>query len=552
MNERISPLLTDFYQPSMAYSYWASGRKGDVAVFDLFYRQPPFGGEFAIYAGLRRVLEFVNDYHFTPDEISYLRSLPVTKHWKSEFFDYLANLDCSQVKIYAPSEGTLMFPKVPLLIVEGPIIVCQLLETTLLNLTNFASLVTTNAARFRMAAGDDATCLEFGLRRAQGPDGGMSASQYSIMGGFNATSNVLAGKVYGAIVSGTHAHSWVQSFTENHLDTEYLVANTFTQQQKADLTNVALFYLKELQTHVLAGQTNKGELAAFIAYAAANPEKFLALIDTYDVLNSGLPNFVAVAMALAALGYRPVGVRIDSGDLAYLSLKVREYFCKVEEVFNRVACGFGRLLIVASNDINEDILWSLRLKQKHSIDVFGIGTHLVTCQSQPAFGAVYKLVSINGQPVIKLSQDSGKVTFPGKKFAFRFYVQDQAFLDLLIGESESEGELFAAISQGQLPKKVFCRHPFVETKRCFISPSRIQPLHRLVWDGQLKTEILKRPSGLYLQDVAENVRHQLKNEFREDHLRRENPTPYKVSVTQALYDYLHGLMASEAPIPVIS
>ena len=279
--------------------------------------------------------------------------------------------------------------------IEGPVFKTQLLETTLLTLVNYASLVATNAARFCAAAGQNKTLLEFGLRRAQGPDGGLSASKYCYLGGFDGTSNVLAGKLYGIPIKGTHAHAYVSSYECMQDLTEQNLADNLSKESRP-FADLCLKYLKELGPilKILPEETNKGELAAFVSYAIAFPTNFLALVDTYDVLKSGLPNFLAVARALHECNYKAVGLRLDSGDLAYLSLEVRAKFLLVAEAFN--IDDFKNFNIVASNDINEETLVSLE-KQGHSIDTFGIGTHLVTCQKQPALGCVYKLVDVRIQ-----------------------------------------------------------------------------------------------------------------------------------------------------------
>jgi nicotinate phosphoribosyltransferase len=276
--------------------------------------------------------------------------------------------------------------------IEGPVSKAQLLETTLLTLVNYASLVATNAARFRSATGADKTLLEFGLRRAQGPDGGLSASKYCYLGGFDGTSNVLAGKLYGIPIRGTHAHAYVNSYESMENLTERELRDRISGQRRP-FADLCLQYLNELGPilKILPEETNKGELAAFISYAIAFPTNFLALVDTYDVLKSGVPNFLAVARALHECNYQAVGLRLDSGDLAYLSLEVRAKFHETAIKFNLPY--MEHFTIVASNDINEDTLVSLE-KQGHSIDSFGIGTHLVTCQKQPALGCVYKLVEV--------------------------------------------------------------------------------------------------------------------------------------------------------------
>lgn len=210
LNNAVQPLLTDLYQLSMAYAYWKT-KKTDHSVFDLFFRKNPFGGEFTIFGGLDECLKFIRDFKFTESDIAYLKTA-MPSYIEDEFFQYLKNMDLSDVKLYAVREGSLVFPRVPVIRLEGPLIVVQLLETTLLVLVNFASLVCTNAARFRIAAGEEKKLLEFGLRRAQGPDGGLTASKYCYIGGFDGTSNVLAGKLFGIPIKGTHAHSFVSSF----------------------------------------------------------------------------------------------------------------------------------------------------------------------------------------------------------------------------------------------------------------------------------------------------------------------------------------------------
>jgi nicotinate phosphoribosyltransferase len=282
-----------------------------ASVFDLFFRTNPFKGEFTVFAGLEEALKLLSTFRFSASDIAYLRTAMPSA--EEGFWPWLAALDCSAVRLYAVAEGTVVFPREPLLRVEGPLAVCQLLETTLLNLCNFASLVTTNAARMRLAAGVDATVLEFGLRRAQGPDGAMSASRYAFMGGCDATSNVAAGKAFGVPIRGTHAHSMVCAYTSlEDLSTRML--------GDKDIVALALKYREELGFHI----ASKGEMAAFIAFAQAFPKNLLCLVDTYDTLNSGVPNYICVALALLECGYEPRGIRLDSGDLAYLSKEARK------------------------------------------------------------------------------------------------------------------------------------------------------------------------------------------------------------------------------------
>nr|XP_049466574.1 nicotinate phosphoribosyltransferase isoform X4 [Anopheles coluzzii] len=571
-NSVVQPLLTDLYQITMAYAYWKSGKIDDHAVFDLFFRTNPFQGEFTIFAGLEECLKFLDSFHYSETDIEYLKhALP--QGIEDEFFEYLSQLTAKDVTLYAIEEGSVAFPRVPLIKVAGPLIIVQLLETTLLTLVNYASLMATNAARYRMVAGKHIHLLEFGLRRAQGPDGGLSASKYSYIGGFDGTSNVLAGKLFNIPVKGTHAHAYITSFTGiDELKTRVL-------QHKEDGTTRDLLELAMEHRAAIASvldvstdESSEGELAAMVSFAIAFPDGFMALVDTYDVKSrtcwlerslaefsrvaahhiellsyydltrhhhflsrSGLLNFCAVALGLNDQGYRAIGIRIDSGDLAYLSCLARETFERIAERFKLP--WFSKLTIVASNDINEDTILSLN-EQGHKIDCFGIGTHLVTCQRQPALGCVYKMVEINNQPRIKLSQDVGKVTMPGSKNVFRLYGADgHALIDLLQRVDENPPEV------GQ---KVLCRHPFQESKRAYVIPTQVEPLYRVYWAEGRVAQVL--PS---LEEVRERVQASLRT-LRQDHKRTLNPTPYKVAVSDNLYNFIHELWLQNAPIGELS
>nr|KAG5688379.1 hypothetical protein BaRGS_010522 [Batillaria attramentaria] len=341
----------------MAYAYWKSGKMNDKAVFDLYFRRNPFKGEFTLFAGLEECVKLLQNFSFSRSDVEYLKKvMPPTV--ENEFFQYLSEMTANEVTLWAVDEGTVVFPKVPLLIVEGPLAVVQLLETPLLNLINYASLVATNAMRFRIAAGPGKTLLEFGLRRAQGPDGGLSASRYCYMGGFDGTSNVLAGKMFGIPVRGTHAHAFVTSYNDLS-EVKTRVLKRKDNSEEVDFVDLCLKWQKKLSAVMsfLTDQVSEGELVAFISYAQAFPDALLALIDTYDVIRSGLPNFCTVAMALYELGYQAKGVRLDSGDLAYLSFEVRKSWKLVAQKFD--VPWFEKLTIVASNDINEDTIHSL-------------------------------------------------------------------------------------------------------------------------------------------------------------------------------------------------
>lgn len=282
-NGIVQPLLTDLYQITMAYAYWKSGKTQDVAVFDLFFRNNPFQGEFTIFAGLEECLKFLENFHYSDSDIEYLmQTLP--ESIEPEFFSYLKELTCKDVIVSAIEEGSVVFPRVPLLRVEGPLIITQLLETTLLTLVNFASLMATNAARYRMVAGNNISLLEFGLRRAQGPDGGLSASKYSYIGGFDGTSNVLAGKLFNIPVKGTHAHAYITSFSNLH-DLNSTTLRHAETQQPFNLLDLSVEWRTKISPilDISTEEASDGELAALISYAIAFPSGFMALVDTYDV-----------------------------------------------------------------------------------------------------------------------------------------------------------------------------------------------------------------------------------------------------------------------------
>jgi len=278
---------------------------------------------------------------------------------------------------------------------------------------------------------------------------------------------------------------------------------------------------------------NTGELIAFVAYALAYPNGFLALVDTYDTLDSGVPNFLAVSAALHTLGYKALGIRLDSGDLAYLSRGARKLFTEVSKKLGEGSEYFVKFNIVASNDLNESTILSLN-QQGHEINTYGIGTNLVTCQAQPALGGVYKLVEISGVPRIKLSEVLGKISLPGRKEAYRLYDKKKSpIFDVLVS---------VGLERPEPGKRILCRHPFQETKRAYVTPSMVVPLHQCYWDcGKVVGELppLHQTRAYALEQVAT---------LREDHVRPLNPTPYKVSVSAQLYNFIHDLWLHEAPI----
>ena len=541
-NALVTALLTDTYQLTMAYAYWRNGTHDRRAVFELFFRKNPFHGEFTVFAGLEEALRFVSNFSFSERDVEYLKSTPVGANMEDEFFEYLLKIDASDIRVYAQKEGSVVFPRVPLLRLEGPLATVQLLETTLLCLVNYASLVATNAARHRLVAGEDVMLLEFGLRRAQGVDGGVSASRYAYLGGFDATSNVEAGRQFGIPIKGTHAHSYVQSHSgwDCVKNPRLKAANGSTCEDFPALVMEKMKRLEavrdDMEPDLRWNETNTSELAAFTSYALAFPSAFLALVDTYNVLQSGLPNFCAVALALRELGYAAVGIRLDSGDLSYLSKCSRAFLRDIERLLGtKIADNLSKVSITASNDIHEEVLFSLK-QHGHEIDAFGIGTHLVTCLKQPALGCVYKLVEVDETPRIKLSEDLAKVTIPGCKNGYRLFSQTgEAIVDVMTRVDEPAPKV---------GERMLCRHPFLESKRAYVVPSKIQPLFTCVWDG-------KRGAPADLDLSLETSRARCKEaikQLRSDHLRYTNPTPYKVSVSAKLYDFIHDLWLAEAPV----
>ena len=526
---------TDLYQITMAYTFWKAGTHDRMAVYELFFRTCPFGGEYAFFAGKQDVLRLLENFGFTPAEIKYLKAkLP---YIEDAFWKYLATIDLDEVTVWTMPEGNLVFPREPLVRVYAPQIIGQLLETPLLNICNFASLLITNARRIRVAAGEGKGLLEGGLRRAQGPDGGLSASRYAYMGGFTASSNVLAGMLHDVPIGGTFAHSFVSSFQNlGQVPNGGVMKNS--NGEEMNFLEEALNHRERLEDFFPSSDPHDGELAAFVTYAMCNPNGFLALVDTYDTLKSGVVNFLAVALALSEFGYRAKGIRLDSGDLAYLSREARKMFHVAGEHF----LGFEYLFtIVASNDINEDTLLAMN-QQGHEIDTFLVGTNMVTCQKQPAFGGVYKLVAIANRdgdmkPVIKLSNNLIKVTLPGPKEVYRLFSKDGSpVVDLIccLGEDTPK-----------VGEPVMCRHPFEEGTRVRVVPSKVERLDQLLWNEGMTVPL---PS---IHEVRDRVDEQMA-QLREDHKRPLNPTPYKVSVSQKLYDLLHRMWQENQPIETLT
>ena len=368
MNRQDLTLLTDFYELTMMQGYYEE-KQNETVIFDVFFRQNPCVNGYSVCAGLEQVIDYVKNLNFTYEDVDYLRSLHI---FSEDFLHYLSGFHFSG-DIYAIPEGTVVFPKEPLLKVIAPIMAAQLVETAILNIINHQSLIATKTSRIVFAADGDGI-MEFGLRRAQGPDAGLYGARAAMIGGCVGTSNVLAGQLFDVPVMGTHAHSWIMSF--------------------------------------------KDEYTAFKNYAKMYPDNCTLLVDTYDTLKSGVPNAIRVFREFKESGHplKKYGIRLDSGDLAYLSKEARKMLD---------AAGFEDATICASNDLDEFLLHDLKM-QKAAIDSWGVGTNLITSKDCPSFGGVYKLAAIKNQdgefiPKIKISENTEKITNPGNKTIYRIY-----------------------------------------------------------------------------------------------------------------------------------
>ncbi len=472
-------LLTDLYELTMAYGYWKSGRHGQTAVFHHFFRNNPFEGGYTIAAGLQPAMDLLSNLRFEDPDIDYLKTIeggdgrPV---FEPEFLEYLSGLTFT-CDVDAVPEGTVVFPHEPLVRVQGPIIQAQLVETMLLNIINFQSLIATKAARVCSAAGEQPV-IEFGLRRAQGIDGGLSASRAAFIGGCVGTSNTLAGRLFGIPVKGTHAHSWTMSFGS--------------------------------------------EPEAFRAYAEAMPNNCIFLVDTYDSI-SGVRNAIRVGRWLREHGHDLVGIRLDSGDLAYLSVEARKMLDEA---------GFENALIVASNELDERLVTSLH-QQGARIDVWGVGTKLVTGEEQPALGGVYKLTAIRSgegwQRKLKLSEQVAKVNIPGILNVRRF--------------SDSQGHAVAdAVYDIEVHAKGNweIRDPLV--------PFHRKELARGLRHEELLVPVFRGGKPVYepppLLEVQVRTRRQLSC-FHPAIRRFENPHVYPVGLERQLHDLRTTLIEQE-------
>ena len=460
-------LLTDLYQLTMVGGYHLLGKSQQQANFDYFFRKIPEEGGFCVAAGLEQLIDYIQDLHFEPEDMEYLKSLNLFPPEVLEFFRGLRFTG----DLHAVPEGTLVFPQEPIVRVTAPLAEAQFVETALLNILNFQSLIATKAARVCIAAGKDPV-IEFGVRRAHGPDGGLSASRAAFIGGARATSNLMAGKTYGIPVRGTVAHSWIESFSS--------------------------------------------ELESFQSYAKIYPKNVVLLVDTYDTLRSGVLNAIKVGNELRATrGGDLLGIRLDSGDLTFLSREARRLLDEA---------GFDRTQILGSSDLDEWLIESIK-KQGAEIDLWGVGTRMVTAYSCPALGGVYKLSAIveDGEmrPKLKISDDLEKTTNPGIKKVIRFF-DEKNFMrgDVLFFEDETLPE--------KQPIQAF--HPMLaHVHKSYPAPYRREEILVPVFQGGKL--VYSKPT---LQEIQARTFQNL-HHLRLEHKRLQNPHLYHVSLGEKLF-----------------
>ncbi|MBC3541571.1 nicotinate phosphoribosyltransferase [Rufibacter sediminis] len=469
-------LLTDMYQLTMAQGYWKKGMAEQEAVFHLYFRNNPFKGGYTVCAGLADAIDLLLHFRFTEEDLAYLRSLKGSQNqqlFEEGFLDHLRQLSFS-CDVDAVPEGTVIFPNEPLLRIKGPILQCQLLETPLLTILNFQTLIATKAARVVDAAQGD-NVLEFGMRRAQGPDGALSAARAAFIGGVGATSNMLAGQLFNIPVKGTHAHSWVMSFDQ--------------------------------------------EQEAFSAYADVFPHDSVFLVDTYNTLE-GIRKAIEVAQKMRENGQELKGIRLDSGDLAYLSIEGRKLLDEA---------GFPQVSILASNDLDEHLIQSLKL-QGARIDTWGIGTKLVTAYDQPALGGVYKLAAFRQadgewEYKLKLSEQLIKVSTPGILQVRRFYKGDVMVGDMIYSEPL------------QINASSTMVHPNDPTQRKSFARDCVQE--------DLLVPVFRNGEAVYtspdLRAIQQRTREQV-GRLHETYRRFLNPHIYKVGLEEQLHEMKMNLI----------
>ena len=468
-------MLTDLYQLTMMYGYLKSGMRDNIATFDMFYRSKDQSTHYAIMAGLEQLIDYLKNLHFDEEAIEYLRGLGI---FDEEFMQELRDFKFTG-DVYAVPEGTIVFPGEPLVRVTAPIFEAQLVETALLNIINHQTLIATKASRVVQAA-EGGTVMEFGLRRAQGPDAGIYGARAAIIGGCRSTSNVLTGQMYSIPIAGTHAHSWVMSFPD--------------------------------------------EITAFRKYAEMFPTSCLLLVDTYDTLKSGVPNAITVFNELRAAGHEPVGIRLDSGDLAYLSREARKMLD---------AAGFPNTIICASGDLDENLIRDLKL-QGACIDTWGVGTKLITSEDCPSLGGVYKMSAetIDGQvvPKIKISENPVKITNPGIKKLWRIYDNKtgKATADLIALSHESY----------DTSKPLTIYDPVNTWKSMTLTDYSMKELQVQIFDkGEC---VYQSPS---LKEIQQHCAEDL-DTFWDQYKRLLNPHRYKVDLSDSLWMLKNSMLQS--------
>ena len=452
----LTGLYTDYYELTMIQGYFLEGKKEERAVFDYFYRKNPFEGGYVLFAGLENFLSLLKNFTFPPASLDYLAA----KGFREEFLRYLETFRFGG-DIWSVREGEVIFPNEPVVRVEGNIMEAQVIETLLLNILNFESLIATKASRIREAAGGAALISDFGMRRAQGISS-LQAARAAIIGGFDTTSNVAAALLFGLEPTGTMAHSWIQSFPD--------------------------------------------ELTAFRKYAELYEDHCVLLVDTYDTLHSGVPNAITVARELEARGKKLLAIRLDSGDLAYLSRKARRMLDEA---------GMDYVKIIASNQLDEFIIRSLE-EQEARLDIFGVGTKLVTGYPDAALDGVYKIAVNNDRPVMKLSENIQKMTLPGRKNILRF----------TNGENLFGGDAVILDEENSAPEVFY--HPLFPEKRKSVKGFRYK---RLLMPVMEEGEITLPEKTV--QQIAAYARERLAL-LDDSHKRFENPHVYKVGISEKL------------------
>lgn len=474
-NGRNMSMLMDFYELTMSNGYFLDGMGDRVAYFDMFFRRVPEGGGYAIMAGLEQVIEYIEGLKFDKDDIDYLRGLNI---FDERFLSYLENFEFTG-SVYAIPEGTLIFPGEPIITIKAPVKEAQLLETMILLTINHQSLIATKTSRIVRAA-EGRPVMEFGSRRAQGCDGAMYGARASYIGGAAATAATIVGEEFGMPVSGTMAHSWIQFYED--------------------------------------------EFTAFKKYAELYPDNAVLLVDTYSVLNSGVPNAIKVAKeVLEPMGKRLKGIRLDSGDMAYLTRKARKMLDEA---------GLEDCQIVASNSLDEHTITSLLL-QGAKIDSFGVGERLITSKAEPVFGGVYKLAAVENEegqiiPRIKISENPEKITNPGYKKVYRFFDRDthKALADVITMADE--------VINDKEPYTIF--DPVYTWKKKTLTNYYVQELQEEIFrDGKL---VYTKPS---LEEIRNYTQVQLDNLW--DEIKRfENPHNYYIDLSQKLWDVKNELI----------